>query len=143
MFSDATLTVLSNKNNPIVEVRFSNLYPVSLGALEFNQGATDVEYITVQQTSHIKLYEIRTMTKQYYEMHSVQKTPISYKTGKNSGIIFITMWNSLHKQEYAKNCRGAWSVGKFPDYPSVTFRFFEDADIEWWNNYLIEINHTI
>ena len=35
------------------------------------------------------------MTKQYYEMHSVQKTPISYKTGKNSGIIFITMWNSL------------------------------------------------
>ena len=47
MFSDATLTILSNKNNPIVEVRFSNLYPVSLGALEFNQGATDVEYLTV------------------------------------------------------------------------------------------------
>ena len=37
MFSDATLTILSNKNNPIVEVRFSDLYPVSLGALEFNQ----------------------------------------------------------------------------------------------------------
>ena len=30
MFSDATLTVLSNKNNPIVEVRFSDIYPVSL-----------------------------------------------------------------------------------------------------------------
>ena len=53
MFSDATLTILSNKNNPIVEVRFSDLYPVSLGALEFNQGATDVEYMTVQQLLHI------------------------------------------------------------------------------------------
>ena len=90
------------------------------------------------------------MTKQYYEMYSVQKTPISYKTGKNSGIIFITMWNSLSqtgvkkaKEACSKNCRGAWSVGKFPEYPSVTFRFFEDADIEWWNNYLVEINHTI
>ena len=41
MFSDATLTVLSNKNNPIVEVRFTDMYPVSLGALEFNQQATD------------------------------------------------------------------------------------------------------
>ena len=46
MFSDATLTVLSNKNNPIVEVRFSDMYPVSLGALEFSQNY--VEYITVQ-----------------------------------------------------------------------------------------------
>tara|TARA_B100000900_G_C20248179_1_gene580832 strand:- start:50 stop:628 length:579 start_codon:yes stop_codon:yes gene_type:complete len=58
MFSDATLTVLSNKNNPIVEVRFSNLYPVSLGALEFNQGATDVEYLTVQADFTYQLYEI-------------------------------------------------------------------------------------
>ena len=58
MFSDATLTVLSNKNNPIVEVRFSNLYPVSLGALEFNQGATDVEYLTTTADFTYQLYEI-------------------------------------------------------------------------------------
>ena len=58
MFSDATLTILSNKNNPIVEVRFSDLYPVSLGALEFNQQATDVEYMTVQTDFTYKLYEI-------------------------------------------------------------------------------------
>ena len=31
MFSDATLTILSNKNNPVVEVRFEELSPVSLG----------------------------------------------------------------------------------------------------------------
>ena len=58
MFSDATLTILSNKNNPIVEVRFSNLYPVSLGALEFNQSATDVEYLTVQADFTYQIYEI-------------------------------------------------------------------------------------
>ena len=58
MFSDATLTILSNKNNPIVEVRFSDLYPVSLGALEFNQNSTDVEYISVQADFTYKLYEI-------------------------------------------------------------------------------------
>ena len=90
------------------------------------------------------------MTKSYYEMHGHQKTPNDYKTGRNNGTIFITMWNSLSqvgvkkaKEACAKNCKGAWSVGKFPDYPSVTFRFFESDDITWWQNYLIEINHTI
>ena len=58
MFSDATLTVLSNKNNPIVEVRFSSMYPVSLGALEFSQQASDVEYMTVQADFTYQIYEI-------------------------------------------------------------------------------------
>ena len=58
MFSDATLTVLSNKNNPIVEVRFANMYPVSLGALEFTQQAGDVEYLTVQADFTYQIYEI-------------------------------------------------------------------------------------
>ena len=34
LYADATLTILSNKNNPLVEVRFSDLFPVSLSALE-------------------------------------------------------------------------------------------------------------
>ena len=58
MFSDATLTILSNKNNPIVEVRFANMYPVSLGALEFTQQAGDVEYLTVQADFTYQIYEI-------------------------------------------------------------------------------------
>ena len=61
MYSDGTITILSNKNNPIVEVRFSDMYPVSLGALEFNQQATDVEYITVQADFTYKLYEIHAL----------------------------------------------------------------------------------
>ena len=61
MFSDATLTILSNKNNPIVEVRFADLYPTSISSLEFNQGQTDVEYLTVQATFTYKLYEIHAL----------------------------------------------------------------------------------
>ena len=30
MFSDATLTIMSAKNNPIVEARFQDVYPVAL-----------------------------------------------------------------------------------------------------------------
>ena len=61
MFSDATLTILTNKNNPIVEVRFADVYPVSLGALEYNQAETDVTYLTVSADFDYKLYEIVTL----------------------------------------------------------------------------------
>ena len=61
MYSDGTITILSNKNNPIVEVRFSNMYPVSLGALEFNQQATDVEYMTVSADFTYQIYEIHAL----------------------------------------------------------------------------------
>ena len=61
LFSDAYLMILSNKNNPIVEITFHNLYPVLLGALEYNQGATDVEYITVSADFAYQIYEIKTL----------------------------------------------------------------------------------
>ena len=57
-YSDATLTILSNKNNPIVEIRFRDMYPVSLGALEYDQNATDVDYLRVNATFSYQLYEI-------------------------------------------------------------------------------------
>ena len=61
MFGDAILTMLTNKNNPVVEVRFQDLYPVSLGALEMTQTATDVEYISVTADFTYKIYEIVTL----------------------------------------------------------------------------------
>ena len=61
MYSDAYLMVLSNKNNPIIEVDFHNIFPVSLGALEFTQTATDVEYITVDAEFAYEIYEIKTL----------------------------------------------------------------------------------
>ena len=61
MFGDAILTILTNKNNPVVEVRFQDLLPVALGALDFTQVATDVEYISVTADFSYKIYEIVTL----------------------------------------------------------------------------------
>ena len=60
-YSDATLTILSNKNNPIVEIRYSDMFPVSLSGLDYNQQATDVEYLTATIDFRYKLYEIVTL----------------------------------------------------------------------------------
>ena len=62
LFSDATLTVLSNKNNPIVNVFFRDLYPVAMTGLSYNQGATDVEYLTAEITFAYQLYEIEVIS---------------------------------------------------------------------------------
>ncbi len=61
LFGDATLTILTNKNNPIVEVRFRDVYPASLSGLEYNQNATDVEYMTASVDFDYTLYEIVTL----------------------------------------------------------------------------------
>ena len=39
IFSDATLNVLTSKNNANIEVRFNNVFPVSLSGLNFDQQA--------------------------------------------------------------------------------------------------------
>ena len=57
IFSDATLNVLSSKNNPNIEVRFSDVFPSSLSALQFDQQADDVNYLTASVTFKYKLYE--------------------------------------------------------------------------------------
>ena len=61
LYSDATLTVLSNKNNPLVEVRFSDCFPVSLSGLDYTQQVADVEYLTASVDFRYKLYEIVTL----------------------------------------------------------------------------------
>ena len=61
LYSDANLMILSNKNNPIVEVDFQNIFPISLGALDFTQAVTDVEYMTATAEFAYQIYEIRTL----------------------------------------------------------------------------------
>ena len=43
-YSDATLTVLSNLNNPILRIRFHNVFPITLSDVVFNttQSADDI-----------------------------------------------------------------------------------------------------
>ena len=61
LYSDAFLQILSNKNNPIVEVNFQNAFPVSLSALDFSQAATDVEYMVATAEFAYQIYEIITL----------------------------------------------------------------------------------
>ena len=55
-FSDATLMVLTNKNNPVVEVRFKDVSPISLGGLQYNQQATDINYLTCDVIFKYSIY---------------------------------------------------------------------------------------
>jgi hypothetical protein len=61
LFSDATLTILSNKNNPILNVFFRDMYPVVLGALDYTQTATDVEYLTSTVDFAYQIYEFEAL----------------------------------------------------------------------------------
>jgi len=49
--------ILTSKNNANLEVRFRDLYPISLSGLDFNQQATDVNYLTASVTFEYKIYE--------------------------------------------------------------------------------------
>ena len=57
-YSDATLTVLSSKNIAKTEIRFSNVYPISLGSLSYDIKASDVDYISVQASFNYLNYDI-------------------------------------------------------------------------------------
>ena len=57
VFSDATLSILTSKNNPVTEVRFSDCFPLSLSALQYDQQATDTTYLTATVTFDYKLYD--------------------------------------------------------------------------------------
>jgi hypothetical protein len=57
VFSDATLNVLSSKNRANIEVRFSDVFPVSLSGLSFNQQGMDVDYLSATVTFQYKIYE--------------------------------------------------------------------------------------
>ena len=54
-------SILSNKNNPLVEIRFADCFPVSLSGLDYTQQVADVEYLTASVDFRYKLYEIVTL----------------------------------------------------------------------------------
>ena len=58
MYGDANLLVMSSKNNPVIEVRFSDLFPVALSGLQFDQQLTDTTYLTATATFSYKMYEM-------------------------------------------------------------------------------------
>ena len=62
LYSDATLFILTSKNNSNLEVRFRDIYPISLSGLDYNQQATDVNYLTASVTFQYKIYEFASVS---------------------------------------------------------------------------------
>ena len=56
-YSDATLTVLSSKNNAQVEIRFRDVYPTGLTGLQYDQQANDVDYLTATVSFQYLVYD--------------------------------------------------------------------------------------
>ena len=59
-YSDATLTILTNKNNSQLEVRFRNMFPTGLTGLSYNQQAADVDYLTATVSFEYEIYDFAT-----------------------------------------------------------------------------------
>lgn len=49
-FSDGTALILNSNYKPIVEVRFTNLFPISISELDFNSVSTELQFITASAT---------------------------------------------------------------------------------------------
>jgi len=45
---DATLIILTSHNNPNQSIRFKNLFPISVGALDFSTQVSDIEYMQAE-----------------------------------------------------------------------------------------------
>jgi hypothetical protein len=59
-YSDATLTVLSSLNNPIMNIRFINLFPTSLSDIDFDTQSSADNIITADATFHYEYFEFVT-----------------------------------------------------------------------------------
>ena len=60
-YSDATLTVLTSKNNAQLEVRFRDVYPTGLSGLQYDQQAGDVDYLTATVSFNYLVYDFATV----------------------------------------------------------------------------------
>ena len=60
-YSDATLTVLTSKNNAQLEIRFRDVYPTGLTGLQYDQQAGDVDYLTATVSFNYLVYDFATV----------------------------------------------------------------------------------
>lgn len=61
IYSDATLIVLTSSKNPNMEIRFKNMFPVSLDPVQFDTTQTDVEYVSTTATFKYQSFDIVTL----------------------------------------------------------------------------------
>lgn len=59
LYSDATLSVLSNKFNPKFEFVFKDFFPIDLGGLPFSTTVSDAEPVTCEAIFSFTSYSVR------------------------------------------------------------------------------------
>jgi len=60
-FSDGTLQILSSNFQPIVKVKFIDLFPIALSSLTFDVSETDIQYFTAEVSFRYTIYELSDM----------------------------------------------------------------------------------
>lgn len=60
-FSDATLTVLSALNNPIVRIQYSNIFPLTMSDIKFDTKSSADTIITCTATFRYQSYQYLTL----------------------------------------------------------------------------------
>ena len=61
IYSDATLSILTSKNNPQLEVRFRDVFPKSISSVQLTTQDTEVNYLVADVTFGYKYYEFATI----------------------------------------------------------------------------------
>lgn len=59
--SDATLTIMTNKNNPVIRITFKNAYPTSLAGMNFDTKDTDAQTLTSTMTMNYDTYSVEVL----------------------------------------------------------------------------------
>ena len=59
LYSDSTLTVLNSSKKPNIEISFSDMFPISIGAITMNTSSGDVPVITCDLTFKYNSFKIK------------------------------------------------------------------------------------
>ena len=74
LYSDGTLTILDNQNNPKFKVKFQDLFPVSLQNIEFDPEATvsDLQFLKQRYNSSIPSILLKILIIQMLDLETIQ-----------------------------------------------------------------------
>ena len=62
LYSDATLNILTSKENPQIKVMFKDMFPVDLTTLQFDATTEDINYLTASVTFKYTIYDITNLS---------------------------------------------------------------------------------
>ena len=60
-FSDGTLQILNSNFQPVAQIKFIDLFPISLSGLTFDVSETDIDYFTAEVSFRYTIYELNDM----------------------------------------------------------------------------------